>query len=589
MENRQISGVGVTFGPGMEVYEVKPEMAHLPYYKAESKRVNVYWARQFSKYTIKTNHDPSSLLAIHTLFLSGKIKVRGQLVTTQYSSSGPGSGTIELLELPPSVFLDEITKQIPPELLGDAQWTTKQPKFLDNYALTAVLLRFSEFGPLKEQEIETLPTMMRVSTLYQNENDARRAVEVLNQSPLSLDPQQMLMARLEYKMMFKGPEKWVQNTLQQLRSKASFARNTHQMKLLQSFGDEPHFSLSGESREVLVEAMEVVRQFPVYDQIHEDRLSPGGFITADECCVICLDTAESPIITQCKHVYCGNCFHNLCSSTFSIGSWRNRVVCQAPKPSSTSTVLDNSICGRTLGLPEIQKMVKTNTFERLLTASFKSYVQGRPHRLQNCPTTDCDYVYVVPEPNDNLVTAPHITCPHCLVDICTRCQKGHAARDMTCLEFQDHLAHGEHSMALAKAEQGIQDCPKCTILLVKVHGCNHVTCPACHTHMCWLCLEMFEGEAAAERVYRHLVVVHEGIFDEGDDDEYVDYLDDDDDDDNGDDDDDEDIGDGGNDDGDDDDVDWEQEYDFGGPEAAPVLAHLVRRLLRLLEQLQAEG
>ncbi|EGO53328.1 hypothetical protein NEUTE1DRAFT_106244 [Neurospora tetrasperma FGSC 2508] len=593
MENRQISGVGVTFGPGMEVYEVKPEMAHLPYYKAESKRVNVYWGRQFLKYTIKMNHDPSSLLAIHTLFLSGEIKVRGKLVTTQYSSSGPGSGTLELLELPPSVFLAEITRQIPPKLLRGAQWTTKKPKFEDSCALRAVLLLFTNFGPLKEQEVETLPTMMRVSALFQNENDARRAVEVLNQSPLPLDPQQMLMARLEYEMMFKGPEKWVQNTLKQLLSKASFARNTHQMKLVQSLDDEPHFSLSGESREVLVEAMEVVRQLPVCDQIHEERLSPGGFITADECCVICGDTAESPVITQCKHVYCGNCFHNLCSSTFSIGSWCNRVVCQAPKPSSTSTGIDNSICGRTLGLPEIQTMVKTNTFERLLTASFKSYVQGRPHRLQNCPTTDCDYVYVVPEPNDNLVTAPHITCPHCLVDICTRCQKGHAARGMTCLEFQDHLAHGEHSMALAKAEQGIQDCPKCTIPLVKVHGCNHVTCPACHTHLCWLCLEMFEGEAAAERVYHHLVVVHEGIFDEGDDDEYVDYLGDDDDDDDGDDDDDEDLGDGGGDgdggnDDDDDDVDWEQEYGFGGPEAAPVLVHLARRLLRLLGQLRRE-
>ncbi|EAA36360.2 hypothetical protein GE21DRAFT_2383 [Neurospora crassa] len=586
MENRQISGVGVTFGPGMEVYEVKPEIAHLPYYEAESKRVNVYWGRQFLKYTIKMNHDPSSLLAIHTLFLSGEIKVRGKLVTTQYSSSGPGSGTLELLELPPDVFLDEITRQIPPELLKDAQWTTKQPKFLDSYALTAVLLQFSKFGPLKEQEVETLPTMMRVSTLFQNENDARRAVEVLNQSTLPLDPQQMLMARLEYEMMFKGPEKWVQNTLKQLLSKASFARNTHQMKLVvHSLDDEPHFSLSGESCEVLVEAMEVVRQLPVYDQIHEDRLNPGGFIAADECCVICGDTAESPVITQCKHVYCGNCFHNLCSSTFSVGSWRNRVVCQAPKPSGTSTVLDNSICGRTLGLPEIQTMVKTNTFERLLTASFKSYVQGRPHRLQNCPTTDCDYVYVVPEPNDNLVTAPHITCPHCLVDICTRCQKGHAARGMTCLEFQDHLAHGEHSMALAKAEQGIQDCPKCTILLVKVHGCNHVTCPACHTHMCWLCLEMFEGEAAPERVYDHLVVVHGGIFDEGDDDEYVDYLGDDDEDD----DEDEDLDDDGDGGDDDDNVDWEQEHGFGGEEAALVLVHLIRRLLRLLGQLQAEG
>ncbi|KAJ4416319.1 hypothetical protein N0V85_002327 [Neurospora sp. IMI 360204] len=587
IETRQISGVDVSFGPGMEVLNVAPKMTGFPSCKAECKKVNLYWDRQWFKYTIRLDQDPSRLLTIHTLFLSGKIQVRGKPVATNYISSGPGDGTLELLNLSPNVIKEEIKEQIPHALLKGAKWSPKHPKCTDGSALRNVLSLLTQFGPLKDQYFEPLPTMMRVTALFQNEDDARRAVEVLNQSPLPFDPQQMLIARLEYQMELKGPEEWVQNIPGQLLSKASISRNIHLIKLALSLDVEPRFSLSGESREVLVEAMEWVRKLPVSGQIHNEKSRSRDFTTTDESCVICGDTAELPVITQCKHVYCANCFDNLCSSTFSIGSWRNKAICQAPKPSGTSTALDNSICGCTLPLPELQSLLKPSTFERLLIASFKSYVHRHPDKLQNCPTTNCDYIYFVIEPcdqpdrhSDNPATAPHITCPHCLADICTRCQEGHAARGMTCLEFQDHLAHGAHSIALAKAEQGIKDCPKCTTFLVKVDGCNHVTCPVCNTHLCWKCLEMFRGEDAADRVYMHLDEVHDGIYD---------YLPDEEDE--------EDLGDeeylGDEEDLDDDDDDWEQNNGFGDPEALRMLAHLLGRMHRqaveLLGRLQREA
>ncbi|KAK1778318.1 hypothetical protein QBC45DRAFT_377305 [Copromyces sp. CBS 386.78] len=531
METRQISGVRVLFGPGMEVLEVtETTMTKFPSYHTECKRVNLYWDRQWSNHSIRSG-DASSLLTIHSLFLCGGIQVRGKPVTTHYFPLGPGSGTLELLELPSSVTEEEIKRQIPQKLLVGAKWSTTTPKCKDSVVST-LLTALKQFGRIKDHDVETLPTMMRLTALFQNEEDARRAVEVLNQSPLPVNPQQKLTARLGYEMEINGPEEWVQKIPGHLLSSASVLRSIHHIKYSLSLDGKLRFSLRGETHEVLVEVMGWIRKLPVSDQIHERRPRSQGSTTTDKCCAICYDTTESPVITKCKHVYCGECFYNMVSSTFSIGSSKDRAVCQAPKRSNTSTALDKSICGCTLGLDELRELLKPSTYERLFIASFKSYVHRHPGKIKNCPTTNCDYIYFVREhynqPNqhsDNPATAPHITCPHCLASICIRCQEGHAARGMTCLEFQDHLAQGAHSMARIKEEQGIKNCPTCSTFLVKDEGCNHVTCTVCDTHMCWKCLEVFTGDNAVDDVYRHLNAVHGRIDDYPPDEDYYRYDD----------------------------------------------------------------
>ncbi|CCC06316.1 hypothetical protein SMACR_00531 [Sordaria macrospora] len=527
METRQISGLAVSFGPGMEVAGLTPaKMTNFPSYQVECKTVHLYWDRQWSNHTIMS-WDASSLLTIHSLFLCGGIKIRGKQVNTHYSYLGPGSGTLELSELHPSVTEEEIKGQIPHKLLLGAKWSTITPKCRDISVLNTLLTTFNQFGHIKDRNVETLPTMMRLTALFENEEDARRAVEVLDQSPLPANPQQKLTARLGYEIEIKGPEEWIRKVPGHLLSSVSVLRNIHYIKYVLSLYGELQFCMSGENREVLVEAIEWIRELRLSGQIHGRRPRSQDSTTTDQCCAVCYDTAVSPVITQCKHVYCSECFDNMCSSTFSIGSSKDRVVCQAPKGSNTSTALDSSICGCTLGLPELRELLESSTYERLLTASFKSYVHRHPGKMQNCPTTDCDYIYFIPEPynqsnqhNDNPATAPHITCPHCLATICIRCQEGHVARGMTCLEFQDHLAEGTHSMARIKEEQGIKNCPTCTTYLVKEEGCNHVTCAVCDTHMCWNCLEVFTGDDAVDRVYSHLNAEHGGIDDYPPDDDF---------------------------------------------------------------------
>lgn len=48
----------------------------------------------------------------------------------------------------------------------------------------------------------------------------------------------------------------------------------------------------------------------------------------------------------------------------------------------------------------------------------------------------------------------------------------------------------EISMLLKK--KNVKKCPKCTVLIQKASGCNHMECKSCKTHICWNCLEYFE-------------------------------------------------------------------------------------------------
>ena len=53
----------------------------------------------------------------------------------------------------------------------------------------------------------------------------------------------------------------------------------------------------------------------------------------------------------------------------------------------------------------------------------------------------------------------------------------------------------------------VPKCPGCAAPTVKSYGCNHIQCPVCKTHWCYVCHEKFEEET----IYDHLVQVHGSI------------------------------------------------------------------------------
>ncbi|KAK3395756.1 hypothetical protein B0T20DRAFT_44714 [Sordaria brevicollis] len=371
---------------------------------------------------------------------------------------------------------------------------------------------------------KSLTTEIWVEAIFQNEKAARRAFQVLYETQGSCRDNQSLAFWVGREVRFEGLREDIERLLGALNVRPTIYGLIKAIKLTLSLdGKLSSISVKGKNGEAFFEAVKWLNKHTLCDQIHEQPVPPDT-TSPGPVCVICGCPPEEPLVTRCKHFYCGDCLGNLCSSTFSIGSSKSKAICQASNSDGPSTTV-GTLCGHTFGLRELLALLGHKQFERLLVASFRAYVHRHPEELQNCPTADCDQLYFVSKPDDNVENAKEIVCPECLIDICTRCQEGHAGRGLTCAEFQQQLAEEQSWIAPLKVKEGIKNCPKCTTMIQKTNGCSHMECSVCSVHWCWQCLEMFEGPSATEDTYRHLKDVHGEPYDFDDEELYegIDY------------------------------------------------------------------
>lgn len=174
--------------------------------------------------------------------------------------------------------------------------------------------------------------------------------------------------------------------------------------------------------------------------------------TASEDCAVCWTEAENPILTQCTHVYCLECFENLCTSATSTdGTFL------------TSCQGETGKCAKVSNLRELQYHLSSTAFEDILEASHTSYIRRHPQSLRYCPTPDCGYIYRTTS-NVNAHT-----CPKCFELICTACHAQNSP-NMTCADYKDLNSWGYAAFEKYKREQGIKDCPKCSTPIEKTEG-----------------------------------------------------------------------------------------------------------------------
>lgn len=209
--------------------------------------------------------------------------------------------------------------------------------------------------------------------------------------------------------------------------------------------------------------------------------------TITQDCSVCWTEAENPIRTKCNHVYCLDCFENMCMTATTQGS-EVRIRCAG----------DSDTCNTVLGLPELQEHLSSTAYDELLEKSFDSYVRLHPDTLKYCPSPDCNSVYRV-----TTVTKMH-NCPRCLRLVCTKCHAQHGL--VSCADYQDISTGGYAAYEKLKKEIGIKDCPKCKTPLEKTDGCNHMAC-RCGAHICWVCLDVFQK---AGDCYDHMNIKHGG-------------------------------------------------------------------------------
>lgn len=223
----------------------------------------------------------------------------------------------------------------------------------------------------------------------------------------------------------------------------------------------------------------------------------------NENCPVCWDVATEPVKTKCGHGYCKECF-SLQASSADTNSFPLR--CCAAEGS----------CLHAFGMQELESLLPTAIFLKLLQRSFDAFILSHPQDLAHCPTPGCPQLYR-PTTTSSLTSTSTSTstnnsrsiflCPSCLTPICTTCAV--IAHDgLTCAEFKDLSSEGYKLLEKWKKENDARPCPKCKVLIQKTFGCNHMAC-VCGAHICWFCMEVF---ATGEETYPHMRREHGNYY-----------------------------------------------------------------------------
>lgn len=79
-------------------------------------------------------------------------------------------------------------------------------------------------------------------------------------------------------------------------------------------------------------------------------------------------------------------------------------------------------------------------------------------------------------------------CEDCGLAFCSRCLQSWHGEFVRCMSKQDRERMTAEDLAsLEYLKMHTSPCPTCNASAQKTHGCNHMICPRCDTHFCYLC------------------------------------------------------------------------------------------------------
>ncbi|VDI41957.1 E3 ubiquitin-protein ligase RNF14 [Mytilus galloprovincialis] len=212
-------------------------------------------------------------------------------------------------------------------------------------------------------------------------------------------------------------------------------------------------------------------------------------------CVVCfceIEDGKMYRLEACGHSYCKECVQ------FQFQTDLN----------SLPVCCSSEGCEEKWVLKDITNIadITNNPVDRLVEKATSSFVAKNKKEYRYCTTPDCHIIYRVSE-KENL-----FTCPQCESRICTGCHKqyhdGLSCEQVKLAETQE--ADDKNFMLfLQGCKLNIKKCPNCSTLIEKISGCNRVTCSACTTNICWVCLKHFP---TAGDCYNHLSNEHGSVY-----------------------------------------------------------------------------
>lgn len=181
--------------------------------------------------------------------------------------------------------------------------------------------------------------------------------------------------------------------------------------------DKIALDVASEPRRLVVSGSEVDLQVAqdLYHNRKQLRAAASG--VAPHECHLCGFEAEHPVVTECRHLYCGTCFEDMCLSCAATLARMPAVVCYG----------DAGQCRAVLGLAAIQERLSSVALERVFERMFATFVGANARQYRYCPTSSCEQVYRVDEPKDGAAPSAEFefSCPQCQVAICSVCHVSH--------------------------------------------------------------------------------------------------------------------------------------------------------------------
>ncbi|KAF9274305.1 hypothetical protein BGZ68_000781 [Mortierella alpina] len=192
-------------------------------------------------------------------------------------------------------------------------------------------------------------------------------------------------------------------------------------------------------------------------------------------CGCCFDEVAPNRVAQCEdgHLFCMECSRR--GAEVEIGYQRTVLKCMSAG------------CKSAFADSEAIKFLPSAVFKGLLRARQQQELKmAGLDSLVECPF--CPYAAVMENENDKEFRCQarrcrKISCRLCkqLTHIPLSCEEHRKEQEKNSVLSAQHRVEEQMSQAL------IRECPKCKSRFFKTEGCNKMTCPECHTKMCYVC------------------------------------------------------------------------------------------------------
>ncbi|XP_070506345.1 ranBP-type and C3HC4-type zinc finger-containing protein 1-like [Chironomus tepperi] len=195
-------------------------------------------------------------------------------------------------------------------------------------------------------------------------------------------------------------------------------------------------------------------------------------------CQVCFDQVEVG-----NGITLHNCLHEFCKDCLS-----GQI--EAAEEFEVKCPLHDMSCKEYLKEREVKALVSVEIFDKHLQKALKVAEHGNELAF-HCRTPDCPIFMEIADE----VTS--FQCPTCKKVNCIKCKAIHEGK--TCLDYQEEInpqmktdrLHSENFQSEDAIKQLIATnqamyCPKCNIPVMKVSGCDFISCCACKLGICWV-------------------------------------------------------------------------------------------------------